>query len=257
MAFFGILDSMKVVIVTSRVTYVPENYRSLLKTIIANDPQRHVAGLIILDNLDASVYKSGLLLFLAGAKKTAFHLFKNIFNLPQKLREKDFLETGRFVKIFKSMNDIEAINFIRDEKIDLIINARTRCIYKKEILQTPRLGCINIHHGILPKYRGTLCDLYALTQGRSAGFSIHQMTSKIDAGSILKIVNVSKGEKNFPLYLERASRMEGEALIELIYLTAQQNKLPEGQINFCERPIYTKNPTLQQIKEFLKQGFIL
>lgn len=248
---------MKVVIVTSQITYVPKNYLGLLEKVILNDQNRSIYGLIILENLDKSVVKSALKLYLVGARKIASQLLKNIFSLRKMEREILFKNHQREVVSFKSMNDPEAIEWLKKNDIDLVVNARTRCIYKKMVLSAPRLGCINIHHGLLPEYRGTLCDLYALTEGRNAGFSIHEMTSKIDAGTIYKKIEVSNSEKDYLNYLDMAQNKEGEALIELIREIEKLNHLPTGIPNQCANPIFTKNPTLKQIRYFLKKGFRL
>ena len=248
---------MKVVIVSSQLTYVPDNYRSFYRTLLEHDSDHDVVGLILLKNVNFQILKSLLGLSLIGAKMITKHLVQNLLSIPKAQNEKLFLENGRWVKSFESMNDPEAIQFIKDQQIDLVINARTRCIYKNEILKAPKWGCLNIHHGLLPEYRGTLCDLYALTEQRDAGFSIHHMTSKIDAGIIYKKVCVSREMKDYPQYLKLAATKEGQVLCELISEIKRLRKLPQGQSNHCAKPLYTKNPTRLQIKNFLKQGFIL
>ncbi|PIP96317.1 MAG: hypothetical protein COW00_16180 [Bdellovibrio sp. CG12_big_fil_rev_8_21_14_0_65_39_13] len=248
---------MKVVIVSSQLTYVPDNYRSFYRTLLEHDSDHDVVGLILLKNVNFQILKSLLGLSLIGAKMITKHLVQNLLSIPKAQNEKLFLKNGRWVKSFESMNDPEAIQFIKDQQIDLVINARTRCIYKNEILKAPKWGCLNIHHGLLPEYRGTLCDLYALTEQRDAGFSIHHMTSKIDAGVVYKRVSVSRDMKDYPLYLDMAAKKEGEVLSQLIAEIKKHGQLPEGQSNHCAKPLYTKNPTRSQIKKFLNQGFIL
>lgn len=248
---------MKVAIVSSQLTYVPNNYRSFYRTLLEHDTNHHVSGLILLKNIDFQVLKSILGLRLMGANQVAKHLVDNLLNAPKAQNEKIFRDRGLWVKRFKSMNDQDAISWVKSQEIDLIINARTRCIYKNEILKAPKYGCINIHHGLLPEYRGTLCDLYALTEARDAGFSIHQMTSKIDAGVIYKKETVSNNMKDYPKYLDLAAQKEGLILANFLNQVSQLEKLPEGIVNYCDKPLYSKNPTRLQIKNFIKQGFII
>ena len=97
-------------------------------------------------------------------------LTRNIVELPLKRREK--LISGRDLPTLraKTMKDPRIIAWIRGQDIDLVINLRTRCIYRSEVLDASKLGCINIHHGLLPLYRGAMCDLFALSENRPAGF---------------------------------------------------------------------------------------
>lgn len=54
------------------------------------------------------------------------------------------------------------------------------------ILRIPRLGCINVHFSLLPKYRGAACVAYALMQGEEeSGVTTMQMEEGLDTGPIL------------------------------------------------------------------------
>ena len=157
------------------------------------------------------------------------------------------------------MNDVFIVNWVRDNNIDLIINIRTRCIYKNEILNSPKFGCINVHHGILPKYRGTLCDLYALADSRPAGFTIHTMNEKIDDGDILLTCEVSDGkEKDYMKYLTKASAIEADKIAKIINFVANNHSLPKGRGNKADEVIYTKTPrSWFEIKSLKSKGMVL
>ncbi|MEU7832196.1 formyltransferase family protein [Nonomuraea sp. NPDC049129] len=54
------------------------------------------------------------------------------------------------------------------------------------VLKTPRLGVINIHTSLLPKYRGPAPVLWAIRNGDSEiGLTIHRMDERFDSGPIL------------------------------------------------------------------------
>lgn len=245
---------LKIVLVTSQITYMPTNYLKLLEGLMEG-AEAELTGLILLENLDAPTLKACLGLPLLGVKKLSFQLYRNILELPLKRREKLFENRQKWVRKFKTMNDPQVIQLIKEQEIDLIINLRTRCLYKEEILKAPKLACLNIHHGLLPEYRGTFCDLYALTENRPAGFSIHRMEKKVDAGEILACVEVSKGDKNYLTYLEKTSDREVEVLIQLIREIKKLGKIPQGKPNKTDKKTYTKNPTRPQIKRFLASGY--
>lgn len=246
---------MKIVLVTSQVTYVQENYLNLLTPFLASN-YKHVVGLIILKNLNLSTMAKALGVRFTGAPKMSNTLLKNIADLANKKREKLCAQYGIPVKYFNSMNDAEAIQWVKEQDTDLVVNMRTRCIYKNEILNAPHIGCINIHHGILPDFRGTFCDLHALAEGKEAGFSIHQMTAKIDHGRILHVEVVSNGtDKDYMAYLARSGAIEAKALSKVIK-DIEKNGL-QGEPNISPKPIFTKNPTQEGIKKMLAQGMIL
>ncbi|MCK5884379.1 MAG: hypothetical protein KAG61_11875 [Bacteriovoracaceae bacterium] len=247
---------MNVLLVTSRVTYVMNNYDLLFKELLRECPE-HVSGLVLLENLDSSVLKSTFGLFAIGAWRTATSLILNILDSFFDRRERRFKKMGIPVLRHKSMNNKKIVNWVRENEIDLIINLRTRCIYKKEILDAPKLGCINIHHGILPTYRGTMCDLYALSEERGAGFSIHRMNEKIDDGEIYLAKEVSHGEKNYASHIVRSSVVEGRELSVLIRTIAETGAFFEGTPNRTEKIVFTKNPKPKKIRDLIKLGMKL
>ena len=201
---------MKVLLVTSDVTYVPRNYADVFETLLDRAGE-HIAGLVLLKEFSWSLIKLAAGLCAIGCTGLAGTLTGNMLRLPLKHRGKLFHKEHLPVKHADTMNSPEMCEWVRDERIDLIINLRTRCIYKKPILEAPRLGCINVHHGLLPEYRGTLCDLFALSENRPAGFTIHQMTERVDAGCILAKGIVSEsGERDYLAYLARTGQAEGE-----------------------------------------------
>lgn len=248
---------VKVLFVTSQLTYLPRNYQDLFVSFFKQS-KVDVVGLVLLKNLDSSLLKSVIGLRYLGAKKIQRELIKNILFLPKKIREKMFIKRGIEVKSFKNINDVDAIKWVQSKNVDIIVNVRTRCIYRDEILNSPKLGCINIHHGILPQYRGTMCDLYALSENRSAGFTIHKMNRRIDDGEILKVVEVSKGDhRDYVDYLQLGAGIEGSALAELLNEINRTGEIPAGIKNQSDEKFHTKNPTRSQVSSFKQQGMVL
>lgn len=257
------MSELRILFVTSRVTYMPDNYFELFETFLKLRAD-WVKGLVLLDNLDQKTFIQTLGLPLLGAKQIGFQLLKNIFELPFKKREKLFTKHSIPTVAWPSMNCKEALNFVKENEIDLIVNLRTRCIYKSPILSAPKIGCLNIHHGLLPDYRGTLCDLYALTEDRSAGFSIHEMVEKIDAGILHAVVPVASKEEtlenkkfSYMKYLKMTGKKEAQSLYDLCTKIESSGSFPEGLDNTPSKKSFTKNPNKKQIKEFIQKGFIL
>ncbi len=76
--------------------------------------------------------------------------------------------------------------FLKEKKIDLLVSVACPQILKKKLLNIPPLGCINIHYGLLPRYRGMYPSFWVLANGeKETGVSVHYMVEKLDAGDIL------------------------------------------------------------------------
>ena len=69
---------------------------------------------------------------------------------------------------------------------DLIIVAAYGQFLKSNLLAVPRLGAINVHPSLLPKYRGASPIQWALANGdRETGVSVLYVTPQMDAGDLL------------------------------------------------------------------------
>lgn len=74
----------------------------------------------------------------------------------------------------------------RDLVLDAAVVAAYGLILPKPILETPRLGCLNIHSSLLPRWRGAAPIHRALLAGdRETGISIMQMDEGLDTGPVL------------------------------------------------------------------------
>lgn len=246
---------MRVLLVTSQVTFVPENYDALVAG-LAVCPQ--VCGLLVLRNRSARLASKAAGLTMAGAPRLGAQLLANMLGRSGRRRRDAYAAAGKPVWELDTVNSDAALALVRDERIDLVLNARTRFIYREPILSAPPLGCLNVHHGLLPGQRGTMCDLWALYEGVPAGFTIHRMDARIDAGRILRRVEVSDGsERNYPAYLLRSSRLERQAVADLL-AEAGRAGLPEGAPNEAGRQIaHRHNPGWRQIMQMRRRGLVL
>lgn len=95
-----------------------------------------------------------------------------------------------------NVNNENHIKYIKNKKIDIIISSNGQ-IFKKELLDIPKIACINRHSALLPDYGGVLPVFWAmLNNEKQFGVSIHYMVEKIDAGDILYRVPISLDKDN-------------------------------------------------------------
>lgn len=80
----------------------------------------------------------------------------------------------------------EEVEFLKQYEADVFVVAAFGQILSKEILDMPRLGCVNIHASLLPKYRGAAPIQWAVIDGEEkTGVTIMHMDEGLDTGDIL------------------------------------------------------------------------
>jgi methionyl-tRNA formyltransferase len=83
-------------------------------------------------------------------------------------------------------NAAEVISQIRAMQPDYFFSFYYREMLKRELLEIPRLGALNMHGSLLPKYRGRVPVNWAIIKGeKETGASLHYMTEKPDNGDIV------------------------------------------------------------------------
>ncbi len=90
----------------------------------------------------------------------------------------------------------DSIARLREFQADLFVVAAYGQILSAELLGIPRLGAINVHASLLPKYRGAAPIQFAVINGETeTGITIFQIEPKLDAGPILGIEKIAIGPK--------------------------------------------------------------
>lgn len=86
----------------------------------------------------------------------------------------------------ESLRFPEAVAFLKDHPADLYVVSAYGEIFRREVLELPAHGVLNIHPSLLPHYRGSAPVQAAILNGESeTGVSIIQMVRKLDSGPIL------------------------------------------------------------------------
>lgn len=95
------------------------------------------------------------------------------------------------------------VRILRRIKPDIIFSISWRQMLSREILEIPKMGCINLHGSLLPKYRGFTPVIWAIINGeKKTGVTLHYMNEKPDAGDIIaqKEVEISPEDTGKTLY---------------------------------------------------------
>jgi methionyl-tRNA formyltransferase len=85
-----------------------------------------------------------------------------------------------------SVNSEEYLGELRARALDLVISVNASQKFKQKLLALPRLGCVNVHGALLPRYRGRLPSFWVLANGeKETGATVHFMNEDLDDGPIL------------------------------------------------------------------------
>lgn len=80
----------------------------------------------------------------------------------------------------------EAFSLFTSYKADAAVVVAYGRILPSRFLRAPRMGCINVHFSLLPKYRGAAPVNWAIARGeRETGVTTMQMDEGLDTGAIL------------------------------------------------------------------------
>ena len=90
-------------------------------------------------------------------------------------------------KYFSSLNDQSCLDFINYKKFHSLFNAGITRKLSKKIIESVSNGVINIHPGVLPKYRGCTCVEWAIYNDDQIGNTAHFMDVEYDSGPIISI----------------------------------------------------------------------
>lgn len=158
---------------------------------------------------------------------------------------------------YKTMTDPNEklnIDWLAKEKIDLVISYSAPCVFKSELLRLPKFGCINLHCSLLPKYAGLLPSFWTLyDKAETLGVTVHEMDDKIDNGTILGQIKVSK-PSNLSMFnvIRVTKRAGGHLMVSIIGEILGGDSI--AQINSVGKEDYYSWPTIDQIKEFRRNG---
>ncbi len=101
------------------------------------------------------------------------------------------LERGLPVLQPEKLRSPEGVAAVTEIAPDLIVTAAYGQILPKSVLDLPRLGCINVHGSLLPKYRGGAPIQRSIINGEKAtGVTLMYMAEGLDTGDMIAKVEV-------------------------------------------------------------------
>ena len=107
----------------------------------------------------------------------------------------------------------EFAEWLRNKNADLALVIAYGRILPPDVLAAPRLGCINVHASLLPKYRGAAPITWAVVRGeKKSGVTLMQMDAGMDTGPMLEQFTTDIGDDETAEELgERLAKIGAEA----------------------------------------------
>jgi len=154
------------------------------------------------------------------------------------------LELGIPVIQPEKLRQLEAMEQLRTWNPELIVVAAFGQILRKEVLDLPRFGCINVHASLLPRWRGAAPINAAILHGdRETGVTIMKMDVGLDTGPMLSRRSMPLTQEDTAgSVFEKLSTLGADLLIETLpdYLSGNLTPTPQPEEGVTYAPMMKK-----------------
>lgn len=132
-----------------------------------------------------------------------------------------------------SLKEVSEQERLANFHADLMVVAAYGLILPEAVLRFPRLGCINIHASLLPRWRGAAPIQRAILAGdKVTGITIMQMDAGLDTGAILSQQECAMtAEDTSQTVHDKLANLGAQALLAALDLLAQNKLYPQVQNN--------------------------
>jgi methionyl-tRNA formyltransferase len=152
----------------------------------------------------------------------------------------DYARTNCIETKFLEIRSQDALDYVSDFQPDVLFSLYYRDIIPKEILNIPRLGAVNLHPSLLPKYRGTFSAPWVIINGEEiTGFTYHYMLESIDTGNIILQEQVTVRPDDTAIALYNRLLIEGTScflkVFDLVTKERYKGVPQEGESSYYSR----------------------
>ena len=196
---------------------------------------------------------------------------KLFFILLQKLKQlfipknHEPWERDEYYRIFSSsiiivdnFNSTKCENIIKELAPDIIILGGTRII-RENIIKIPKIGILNVHPGLLPKYRGVDVIPWSILNGDEIGVTVHFVDKGVDTGRICAQTKLPLIKNDsIKTIRKRAPILQAEIMVQVLQKLIKDGKIQtypnpkEEGTQFYEMDYKTLHRAEQRLKERLK-----
>lgn len=114
----------------------------------------------------------------------------------------------------RSVRDPGLAGYLRERRVDVLLNVHSLHIVGPEVLAAPRVGSFNLHPGPLPEYAGLNVPCWAVYHRRERhGVTLHWMAAGVDTGAVAYRAEFSVGAADTGLSVFANCARHGAMLI--------------------------------------------
>lgn len=130
-----------------------------------------------------------------------------------------------------TLRSVEAQQALHELHADLFAVVAYGLILPPAVLDTPPLGCINVHFSLLPAFRGAAPVQWAIAEGHTeTGVAIMRMDPGLDTGPVLRMVREPiQPEDTSGSLAERLASVGAEVLVAVIDRLAELEAVPQPE----------------------------
>lgn len=130
-----------------------------------------------------------------------------------------------------NFRDAQDRDLLASHNADLMIVVAYGLLLPQSVLDIPRLGCVNVHGSLLPRWRGAAPIQRAIEAGDvETGVTIMQMDAGLDTGAMLSKISCTINPQDSAAdLLERLADLGGPGLVAAIAALAEGRAKPEAQ----------------------------
>ena len=157
-----------------------------------------------------------------GERKTAVQLTAEALGIP--------------VRTPTSLRDADAQAEFAALQPDLAVVAAYGLILPKAILEAPKLGCVNVHASLLPRWRGAAPVHRAILAGDDVtGVTIMKMDEGLDTGPTLLKRELAMDRKNARQLLEELAQLGADMLVEWLGKPEPATPQPDEGVTYAAK----------------------
>lgn len=256
---------MKVLVITQDEPF----YLPVILSRVIEQRRRDILGVVILasrlpsetmmsflrKHLELFGLKHFILLILLYLKQDALKVLSRV------VKTKHHFSVEQIAKLYglpiyrpEKVNSPAFLEEVRKLDPDVILSVAPPQIFKAKLLRIPKMGCINVHSGLLPRQRGLMPNFWVLlNEEKKTGVSVHYMDEKIDSGGILRQgeIEIEPNETLHSLTI-KAKKLGARLVLEAL------DDIEKDKVNALPNPpeeaTYFSFPTREDGRKFRSMG---
>lgn len=152
------------------------------------------------------------------------------------------------------VNGKECLDILKSWDVDLLISVGCPQLFTKELIITPKHGCLNLHGALLPNYRGVLPSFWMLKNGEKfAGNTLFFVNEQIDGGDILIQESFPIEDKDSLYSLIARSKLKASDVLLKGISTVRNGSYSITEMNMNQGS-YFGWPSRKDVVAFLRAG---